>query len=252
VLGAVGVAIRPLIMPDGSRRQAAYIGDLKVDPGARGTLVFIRLARAVEAWARPQAVAAYGVVMDGTRVTPAGYTGRAGIPAFLQLSRMFVLRFPTGLGDVANEDRWIATPQRGEECYCELSRGRYAAAGGAPGDRSESAPLWLVHPDGTACGRLEDTRSAKRLIDGDGVEMQSAHLACFAWRAPQAGAELIHAARREAARRGMPALFVAVAEADLRELEKALGTVEKVVAPATVFGVGLRSGRAWNINSSEI
>src|SRR5258707_1169046 len=49
VLGAIGVAIRPLLMADGSERQVAYIGDLKVDPGVRGTLVFLRLAQAAHA-----------------------------------------------------------------------------------------------------------------------------------------------------------------------------------------------------------
>jgi hypothetical protein len=252
VLGVVAVAIRPLIMPDGSRRQAAYIGDLKVDPSVRGTLVFLKLARAAEAWARPQVVAAYGVVMDGTATTPAGYTGRAGIPSFLQLGKIFVLRIPAKAEGAEGESRWIASAQRGEECYYELSRGRYAAAGGTPGDRSESVPHWLVHPEGLACGRLEDTRNAKRLIDSDGVEMVSAHLASFAYRTPDAGAGLIHAARSHTAQRGMPALFVAVAEADLATLQEALGPVDQVVAPATVYGVGLRSGPAWNINSSEI
>ena len=46
VVGALGVAIRPLQFPDGIRRPAAYIGDLKVDPDVRGSLVFLRLAQA--------------------------------------------------------------------------------------------------------------------------------------------------------------------------------------------------------------
>jgi len=253
LVGAMGVAIRPLLMPDGSQREVAYIGDLKVDPDARGTAAFLRLALTALAWARPQVDAAFGVVMDGTAALPASYSGRVGIPSFLAVGKISVIRFPTGRDQAAPaDDRWTASRERGIECYQALCAGRYTAWGGAPAERSEMMPLWLVHPDGTACGRLEDTRRAKRLIDCNGTEMISAHLACFAWRDPRAGAELIHAARRRAATENRPALFVAVADQDVPALEDALGVGEKVFAPATVYGAGLLSGPAWNINTSEI
>jgi hypothetical protein len=252
VTGALGIAIRPLLIPDGSERSAAYIGDLKVDPGARGTLVLLRLAQAADAWARPQVTVAYGVVMDGTRASPADYSGRAGIQGFLQVGKIFVLRFETTLGSRQNCDGWSATPAQGAAVYRSLSRGRYAGLGGNPAERSETTPLWLLHPAGSACGRLEDTRRAKRLIDNDGNEMLSAHLACFAYRSPQSGAELIQVARAIAASRGFPSLFTAVAEQDLARLEPFLGDTAKVIAPATVYGAGLQAGAVWNINSSEI
>ena len=251
VLGAMGVAIRTLRLPDAGVCQAAYIGDLKVNPGARGTLVFLRLARAADAWARPQVTAAYGIVMDGTRISPGSYTGRVGIPEFLVIGKVCVLRFDTKV-DFDRGQVQITSAECGEKCYRALSIGRYMTADGTPEVRSEMGPLWLVHGDGAACGRLEDTRRAKRLIDRDGIEMMSAHLAYFAWRTAGAAAELIHAARSEAAKRGMPALFVAVADVDLMQLESALGDIDKIVAPATVYGAGLPKGHAWNINSSEI
>jgi hypothetical protein len=114
------------------------------------------------------------------------------------------------------------------------------------------APLWLMHAAGTACGRLEDTRRAKRLIGSDGIEMLSAHLACFACRTPQAGADLIHVARRRAAAHGFPALFVAIPETDMEAMDRALEGIDRVVAPAIVYAVGLPIGPAWNINTSEI
>lgn len=253
VAGALGVAIRPLRMPNGSEQMAAYIGDLKVDPGARGTLVLLRLAQAADAWARPQVTAAYGVVMDGTRASPADYSGRAGIEAFLQIGKVFVLRFETALPRSESFDRsWVATPEHGLAVFRSLSHGRYAGLGGNPQERSESEPLWLVDPAGAACGRLEDTRRAKRLIDSDGTEMISAHLACCAWRTPRAGAALIRVACGIASTRGFPALFTAIAEQDLEPLEQSLGNLSKVIAPATVYGAGLQAGAAWNINSSEI
>jgi hypothetical protein len=114
------------------------------------------------------------------------------------------------------------------------------------------APLWLMHPEGLACGRLEDTRRAKRFLDGAGAEMVSSHLAAFAFRTPEAGADLIRAALRLGRAAGLPALFAAVAEADTAALVRALGPLEVVLGPATVFGVGLSPGFAWNVNSSEL
>jgi len=113
-------------------------------------------------------------------------------------------------------------------------------------------PQWLVDPEGLACGLLEDTRRAKRLIADDGSEMLSAHLSFFAFRTPDAGAALLQVARQQTARAGLPAVFVAVAEPDAKALAGALGPVDKVVAPATIYGAELAPGPAWNINTSEI
>jgi hypothetical protein len=214
-------------------------------------MVFLRMAMAADTWARPQVVATYGVVMDGTRASPETYTGRIGIPAFLQLGKVFVIRLATETHNVPERVK-LVTDEQGSERFSALSQGRYVALGGTPTDRSEMQPQWLMCGDGSACGRLEDTRRAKRLIDSDGNEMISAHLAGFAWRTPAAGAELIHAARRIAALRGFPALFVAIAEQDWAAIEQSLGPIDKVVAPATVYGAGLQEEVAWNINSSEI
>jgi hypothetical protein len=256
VVGALGVAIRPLVMPDGTRRTVAYVGDLKVAATMRGTLVFLRLAQAAYRWARPKVTAAYGVVMEGTTASPAAYTGRVGIPSFLKVGRILVLRFPTAGagGRGCGPGCRTVTAAEGEAYYLRLSAGRCAAVGGAPAERSEIAAEWMVDEDGAACGRLEDTRRAKRLSDGEGNEMVSAHLSCFAFASPAAGARVFHAARRGAGALGFPALFVAVDEREAPELERALGGVEKAVAPATIYGAGLdaEAGVAWNVNTAEI
>lgn len=251
VVGTLGVAIRPLLLPDGSRRQSAYIGDLKIDPAARGTMVLLRLAQAADAWARPDVSAAYGVVMDGTPASPTTYTGRVGIEAFAQVGKVCVLRIPGDAG-AAGGRSIAASIEAGEECFARLSRGRYAGVGGTAALRSEMDPQWLVHGGGNACGRLEDTRRAKRLIENDGMEMASAHLACFAWKTPVEGADVIRTARRLAGSRGMPAIFVCIPRQDLEAITTALGPIEKIIAPATVYGAGVQNGPAWNINSSEI
>jgi hypothetical protein len=45
---------------------------------------------------------------------------------------------------------------------------------------------------------------------------------------------------------------VAVAEPDAEALAGTLGPVDKVTAPATIYGAELEPGTAWNINTSEI
>src|SRR5437867_9963421 len=46
VLGTLGVAIRRLLLPDGFEPTVAYLGDLKVVPRARKSMVFLQLVGA--------------------------------------------------------------------------------------------------------------------------------------------------------------------------------------------------------------
>jgi hypothetical protein len=253
VLATLGMAIRGLILPDGSERSVAYLGDLKILPEARGGLVLRRLAQAAEAWARPQVESAFGVVMDGTRVIPSVYTGRLGIPAFDSLGQVLVLRIPTSSAVLTIAEEDFSTDDRaGEQSYRRLSSGRFASVGGAPRERSRTVPQWLVHPKGLACGQLEDTARAKRLIADDGAEMHSAHLSFFACADLSAGAELIRAALQRAHALGFPALFVSVPHHEGPAVQQALDMPGTVAAPATIFGTNLLSGFAWNINTAEI
>ncbi|MCI0376822.1 MAG: hypothetical protein L0215_04400 [Gemmataceae bacterium] len=253
VLGSLGIAIRRILLPEGRRHTVAYFGDLKVDPVARKAFAFLQLAWAADKWLHGKASAGFGVVMDGTRVTPDAYTGRFGIPAARVLGKTIVWQFPCAPGSHnAQHEIWRGTPQRVEECYRRLSRGRYACPGADPAVRSEMTPVWLLQPGGLACGLVEDTRRCKRLLADDGTELRSGHLSFFAWQTPAAGAALLDAALGYAGRAGHPALFVAVAPEDAPALEAALGPREKIVAPATVFGHGLDDEILWNINTAEI
>src|SRR5262249_22132357 len=92
VLGVLAVALRRLLLPDGQERTVAYLGDVKVAPSARRSTVFFRLAGAAREWAGADASAAFGVVMDGTPVTPDRYTGRLGLPRFEVLGKVLVWR----------------------------------------------------------------------------------------------------------------------------------------------------------------
>jgi hypothetical protein len=252
ILGVMGAALRRLALPGGEERVVLYLGDVKIDPPARGGRTLLRLAEAVRQWLGTRASAAFAVVMDGTPVVPSRYTGRLGIPLFAELGKVMILRLPTSEIAVPGGDGWLTTGARGVPCYLRLSAGRYACPGGNPAERSEMEPVWLVEPGGRACGRLEDTRRAKRLIGDDGVEMRSGHLSCFAYQAPSAGAELLSVALRHAAGRGLPALFVAVPATEAEDFCDALKGWGVVLAPATIYGTGLEPGPIWNINTAEI
>jgi hypothetical protein len=252
VLGVLGVAVRPLLLPDGSERRVAYFGDLKTAPDARGGVVLYRLVQAAMDWLRPQVDAAYAVVMDGTPVVPEAYTGRAGIPHFRVLGKVMVLRLVHGDEGQGKSAAFTSDEGTVEHCFRELSRGRFANLGGSPRERSEMTPEFLRHPLQAACGRLEDTRRAKRLIADDGSELLSAHFACFAYRNPESGAELLREAARRSAALGFPALFTAVPARDSDALCAALAGIEIVQAPATVFGTALTPGFDWNVHTSEI
>ncbi len=252
VAGTLGIAVHPIQLPDGGERNIIYAGDLKVSRSFRTGFTYLQLAWAAEPWLRTRADAGYCVVMDGTAATPPAYTGAAGIPGAVALTKLAVLRVPCPEGPRPGDERFRADGALALAAYRDISRGRYACLGGDPEARSEMPPTWLLAPDGLACGRVEDTRRAKRLVGDDGAELVSGHLACFAARSPEAGAELVRTAGRVAAASGLPALFVAVAAADAPDLVRALGVDGVVDAPATVYGIGLPAGPAWNVNSSEI
>lgn len=251
VVGALGTAIRTLWMPEGDEQDVPYFGDLKVAQQARGGLVLIRLARAAEIWLRPKVHAGFGVVMGGTSLTPGTYTGRAGIPDFKELAKLTILRISKGTDNKSGNEQIVTTPERGLECYRRLSHGRYACPVGAAAKRSEMTPVWLKTPDGSACGVLEDTRKAKRLISNDGSEMLSAHLSCFAYSDVAAASRLIGVGLNHALHVGLPALFVSVVETDAPALLPALSHFAVHPAPAAVYGTGLEPG-CWNINTAEI
>lgn len=252
ILGVMGAALRRLALPGGEERLVVYLGDVKIAPAARGGRTLLRLTHAVRQWVGERTQAGFAVVMDGTSATPPRYTGRLGIPLFSELAKIMVLRLPT-LGIPAEPaDHWLTTEEQGRGCYLRLSRGRYACPGGNPAERSEMEHIWLMEPGGQACGRLEDTRRAKRLIADDGVEMRSAHLSCFAYQDRSAAVKLLRVALRHAADRGLPALFVSVAAIDANDLCRSLEGMEVVLAPATVYGTGLDPDPIWNINTAEI
>lgn len=259
VMGTVAIALRPLRTPDGQQKQAAYIGDLKILPAEQGGRTILRLGIAVlkEAKKHAQAEGAFCVVMDGTAQTPTAYSGRLGMPAFHELAQINVLRIPTdqpsnAVQAWADQATQPVSAMAAAEVYQRLTEGHYAVPAGDAKLRSELDPTALLLPDGSACGLLEDTRNAKRLLTDDG-ELLSAHLSDFAYRDPARGAALAQSALPLAAKHGNPALFVAIPVSDTDAFLAHLGIAETVVAPATIYGCSsLSPGARWNVNTAEI
>jgi hypothetical protein len=251
VLGTIGAALREIAAPGGRVASALYIGDVKVRPGPESGFTLLRLALAVRRWAETRVAAAFGVAMDGTAMTPERYTGRLGIPPFVEIGRIMVLR-------VACEG--VVTPRAEYECsdteaaatHRRLVHEGYATVGGVAQERSQIAPLWLRHPAGSACGLLEDTRKAKRLYTLEGAELLSAHLSFFAFEDVGGAVDLLQQARSRARRLGFPALFCAIPQSQVEGLTAALPRGAATPAPATVYGMGFPSGFAWHINTAEI
>lgn len=247
VLGTLTATIRRLREPGGRERTAAYLGDLKVAPSARGGPALARLARA--ALTELAGVgAAFAVVMDGTEPTPDRYTGRAGLPALTALGRIVVLRAQGAAPEAGRAGD-------GARALCDwrrLSRGRYVPCGGRVALRSRLPPHWLRLGDGSAAGRLEDTLRGKRLYWEDGSEMVNAHLGRFSYSGPDAAAALLRTAARRAAAAGFPALLAAVPERDAAAVRARLTDLDLSAAPATVYGTGLEPGFDWCIDTAEV
>jgi hypothetical protein len=248
IRGTLGVAIRPLHVPHEGVRQAAYLGDLKVRPGAGAGRTLVRLAAAVTDWAQAHgATCGYGVVMDGTARLPLSYTGRLGVPAFRRAGQICLLRVPIALAAPSSIRQCAAV----ESCHRALTAEGIAPLGGDSNARSLSPPRGFVSEDNAACGVLEDTRRAKRLLLDDGREMLVAHLSQFAYRTAADGVRLIRHVLSECV---APAMFVAVPEQDAADFRALLGESRGITeASATIFATGVDNACGkWHIGTSEI
>ena len=58
--------MRQLWLPDRREVSVTYLCDLKIDPEARGRIVLLKLAHAVQAWHSSSLHKTFSVVMDGT------------------------------------------------------------------------------------------------------------------------------------------------------------------------------------------
>lgn len=245
----VSAALRRASWP-GGEGAVVYGGDLKVHPRARGGAAYHRVARVIAAWSAERAPRVYSVVMGGTTLTPEAYSGRAGLTALRLAGGLEVFSVAAGAGTA---DAAEAPPPAWDAAFGALTRGAVVPYGGTPASRSSARPRLLLEPSDEACGRLEDTRLAKRLLRGDGSEIRAAHLAAFAFGDARAGAALVRRARALALSGGAERLFFSVPATRAEELAAALADLAPGRAAAALYAAGdWPAAAAWIVSSSEI
>jgi len=252
VNGVMSVARCQLRMPGGDRVDAAYIADLKLQQPPSG-YTLLKLLRAAVFWGRSQACASgFSIVMDGTSRRPTAYTGRLGIPVYNELAKLTILRIPARR-EATEEGAMLSPLIETRRCFEELTQIGISIISGDPFARSKHQPCGLILSNGRACGVLEDTLRCKRLYDQNGDEMLSAHLSSFGYQSTEDAVCLLKSAGFHCHLRGLPAMFVAVPRADSDAIVVGLGAdSDVVIAPATVFGIGLPDSLKWYVNTAEI
>jgi hypothetical protein len=255
IAGVCCAATRTLHRPGMPPQQVLYLGDLKVASKLRGGRVLWRLSEAMRA-CHPGIAAAYCIVMHGTARTPDFYTGRAGLPGFQAIGELRLWHLPAvlhGASSAVTDDVIAVSASTGEELFRQLSASHCFCLDGNPRQRSLLPVQWWISADGKACGRLEDTRAAKRLLRDNGEEMVSAHLSAFAYAAPDSGERLLRAMIQRTAEAAYPALFVALPDGE-KNLPMMLAHPPEgtVISGATIYGTALAGNVPWKIFTAEI
>jgi len=235
---------RRISLDGGGPLPVHYLCDLKVRQDRRGGPVLAGLIRATEQGILTDGnTACYCVVMDGTGRLPTGYTGRLGVPRFVKVGEIVVLRLSLKSAPVpAGEPAGVRED--------EILMPGYRVTGGDSSLRSMMQPVDLRNEG--ASGILEDTRKAKRLFLESGEELVSAHVSAFAYATVDAGARLLTEAVMRAAAADVPAVFVAVPKGEMERLRPELVALQVLEAPASVFAHGLEEGHDWWIDTAEI
>jgi hypothetical protein len=254
ILGMLEMAMVDLLQPTGEEARAIYIAEIKVLPGARRGITTARIMQKAVAWGRPRTERWFNLALDSTPVKPPQYTGRAGVPPFREAGRVMIVRLPAepGRNLAGDERRYLADDATGEALYRRLVRGRYAMLGGNAAARSETPPVWLVHPSGLACGRLEDRRKVRQLIADDGAELRPAYLAGFAFHETNAAVDLLSAAVRRAGALGFRALRLCLPPGDLAALQRVVGPGVIQRTPGAVYTTAGFAEAEWSLSAPAI
>jgi len=254
VMGIVEFVVIKLRTPDEALCDVAYCADIKLRPEARRSMATARLIQRGIEW-RKDITMSFSVVLDDSPLKPPDYSGRAGIPQHMPLSRISLIRFPVekDARPKAGDERYIMDREPSIVCYTALTRGRYAPVIRPPAPRTLTPPAWIAHPDGTACGRFEDRRRVRKLIRDDGTELCPAYLSCFAFTDPDAAVEVISVALRHAAAGGFNALRICMHESDLAAIQRRIGPAAIQGVGATVYGTAhFTPDIPWSLNAPEV
>lgn len=260
VKAAIGTSIRTLNTPDG-KVQAAYICDLKTNPNINCGRALLSCMEAALVWCKPQAQAAYGVVMDGTVADPAVYSGRFGIPHFAPVGKVAVLQISLAKREISDKDKSveIVSELASRQKFAALANG-FSCSSGRPQERSQIEPTWFASAGASGC--LEDTRKVKRLVRDNGSEIVAAHLSNFAYTEVDSAAEMINTAATLAAAQNFQCLFVSFPWQESLPIVQALPNLKVMVASANIYAHApaqaytqtykWTAGSPWFIHSSEI
>lgn len=249
VAGVISVSRCQVRAPDGTDVDAAYLADLKV--AGREGRTLLRLLRQAVDWSLEGAKCGFSIVMDGTAQDPTSYTGRLGIPKYIELGKLMILRIASvPAANTPNVPRVSLDAVRSR--FHELTAADYAVGSGVPATRSKMDPTGMMLASGNACGILEDTRRCKWLFRDDGSEMVSAHLSNFGYTDSRDGLQLLRTVAHHCHQIDVPAFFVSIPARRYEAMSSLLGRDGVTEAPATVFGHGFRPGLDWSVHTSEI
>ena len=251
IVGTIEMAMRELWTPEGERQRAAFFTEVRVVPEARRKIAATRLLQRAAEWPAPVCEWRFCVVNDATEVKPPEYTGRLGLRPYREVARIAHVRFPLERAGAPGTSMRAAEAE-GMAAYERLGAGCYRFAPGTGVERSTFTPQWLVHPRGTACGRLEDRRKVMRLVMAGGRELMPAFLSCFAFSDAADGRELLDHARQAAAEMGYGALRLCLGEPALKALRAAGGGSIPAAGAGIYATVDLPHGSQWLINGAEV
>lgn len=258
ILGVLSATIRTLHKSCSRSEKWLYIGDVKVEESARGRHVLKRLFTATEAWVGSRCTKGYSVVMDGTGVTPATYTGRLGIPDFRAVQDIKILALSTQV--LLQQSVDTAQVETGEDSRTfNENMKAFNASSGVPYWSSENIsirscmrPVWLAVPRSECIGLLEDTRQAKRLYDSDSKELRYAHLSNVHYRSIEDLVPIVVEAGKIAYSLGCTELLLAVPARECAELTDSLNKTQFDTFSATVYATEKTEDYELPISSSEI
>jgi len=252
ILGTADLALTTLHTPSAAPVPAIFYREIRLLEEARRKTVAYRVIQATEAWFRARANSLVAIASDDTPLKPPDYTGRLGISKRRAVGSISHIRIPLSpASSFAPDPAYHASEPDGLAAFARLAAPFAHLAPTSAAPRSILAPQWLIHPDGTACARIEDRRRVIRLITTTGSELRPAFLSCFAFSDPVAARQLIHAACAIAAQAGATALRFYIPAQSLDPL-RAAAPAPLPASPATVYGsMEVPTDATWLFNASE-
>lgn len=253
ILGTFCASLRYIQKTDKAQAvPALYLGDLKIDVIQQKTRLFYQLAKRMSELVDGDNEIALSVMMDGTKNTPPStYSGRVNFTSFLPISNYYILKFQATnypytekrINYLTEENAFLLYQKITDKDYFLLSDSTL---------RSKMAPIWLADPEGKACGKLEDTEQAKRLITSDGHMLRSSHLSYFTFTDPVAGYALLLEAIKFSSQQNFLHTFIALNQNDFDLLSPLIKDLVYDVAPATLYGNIHATNLTLQLNTAEI